>query len=638
MMLISLKLQNNRIYNIIVSIVLALLTIVAYHLNLLPATIPQNITELTIYNFSVFRLLVELLYSMGNPDWFSFFLCIPLAYMYNNLLFSKKSLKKHIVIMTLSVLIVFILLMCKSFHMVNSWDLIFADKKSFTKALFKTIGLTPMVYIVVDYLFNKTFNIIDYHCEVQIKPLKFILTTTLLLLACWSIYFVLLYPGCLAPDGLDQLAQILNNKDVCWTDNTVILLDENVILNNHHPVLYAVVLKFFVLIGRFINSYEIAFELLCVIQALLLALAFSYMMYVMKKHGLKRKLLISTFIFCAFNPLFPIYSMTIVKDAIFCVLFVLTAVQLYELLVLEKFCWLRSVLFGTTIIVFLLTRNNSFYILLLTLVCMVALFWKEKKKLLKVATNLLIPILIFQIGFINILYPVLKITPGSKREMLSIPFLQTARYVKEYPEEISETDEKIIATVLNCEGGTKGLANLYNPKHADSVKNRFNKYSTTSDLVSYFKVWAKGLVKHPDVYIEAYLNLHYGWFSFEGNDFIAYSAVSPVNITGVIPEYQGSMGSNSARSIVNKGLDLLNKNPITTLFLEMSTYTWAYLFLIIFSLKTKSKAGFIITLLSAFNFIISLVGPVAYMRYAIPMVCLAPFSMFAVLNNTKDNV
>ena len=128
------------------------------------------------------------------------------------------------------------------------------------------------------------------------------------------------------------------------------------------------------------------------------------------------------------------------------------------------------------------------------------------------------------------------------------------------------------------------------------------------------------------------------WFSFEGNDFIAYSAVSPVNITGVIPEYQGSMGSNSACSIVDKGLDLLNKNPITALFLEMSTYTWVYLFLIIFSLKTKSKAGFIITLLSAFNFIISLVGPVAYMRYAIPMVCVLPFSAFAVLNNTKDNV
>ena len=637
-MLLSKNCQNNRIYTIFVSIILSTLTITAYRLNLMPATIPENITELTVYDFSIFRLLIEFIYSVPKQDWFSFLLCIPLAYAYNNILFSKKNYKRCIVIAVFSALIIFVLLLANSFHLVDSWNLIFANKRCFAKALFKTLGLTPPVYIVLDYLFSKTFNIIDCSSMTEIKPLKFILTNTLLLMLCWSVYFFLLYPGCLTADGLDQLAQILNNKDVCWTDNTVILLDENVILNNHHPVLYALVLKFFVLIGRFINSYEIAFELLCVIQALLLALAFSYMMYVMKKHGLKRKLLISTFIFCAFNPLFPIYSMTIVKDAIFCVLFVLIAVQLYELLVLEKFCWLRSVLFGTTIIVFLLTRNNSFYILLLTLVCMVSLFWKEKKKLLKVATNLLIPILIFQIGFINILYPVLKITPGSKREMLSIPFLQTARYVKEYPEEISETDEKIIATVLNCEGGTKGLANLYNPKHADSVKNRFNKYSTTSDLVSYFKVWAKGLIKHPDVYIEAYLNLHYGWFSFEGNDFIAYSAVSPVNITGVIPEYQGSMGSNSARSIVNKGLDLLNKNPITALFLEMSTYTWVYLFLIIFSLKTKSKAGFIITLLSAFNFIISLVGPVAYMRYAIPMVCVLPFSAFAVLNNTKDNV
>ena len=377
-MLISLKLQNNRIYNIIVSIVLALLTIVAYHLNLLPATIPQNITELTIYNFSVFRLLVELLYSMGNPDWFSFFLCIPLAYMYNNLLFSKKSLKKHIVIMTLSVLIVFILLMCKSFHMVNSWNLIFANKRCFAKALFKTLGLTPPVYIVLDYLFSKTFNIIDCSSMTEIKPLKFILTNTLLLMLCWSVYFFLLYPGCLAPDGLDQLAQILNNKDVCWTDNTVILLDENVILNNHHPVLYALVLKFFILIGRFINSYEIAFELLCVIQALLLALAFSYMMYVMKKHGLKRKLLISTFIFCAFNPLFPIYSMTIVKDAIFCVLFVLTAVQLYELLVLEILLSKERIVWHNHNCVFINPKQQFLYFAFNT--CMYGCAFLEREK------------------------------------------------------------------------------------------------------------------------------------------------------------------------------------------------------------------------------------------------------------------
>lgn len=38
----------------------------------MPATIPENITELTVYDFSIFRLLIEFIYSVPKPDWFSF--------------------------------------------------------------------------------------------------------------------------------------------------------------------------------------------------------------------------------------------------------------------------------------------------------------------------------------------------------------------------------------------------------------------------------------------------------------------------------------------------------------------------------------------------------------------------------------
>ena len=44
--------------------------------------------------------------------------------------------------------------------------------------------------------------------------------------------------------------------------------------------------------------------------------------------------------------------------------------------------------------------------------------------------------------------PVNKITPSSIRETLSIPFQQTARYVSNYEDEVTEKEKKTIDKVL----------------------------------------------------------------------------------------------------------------------------------------------------------------------------------------------
>ena len=100
------------------------------------------------------------------------------------------------------------------------------------------------------------------------------------------------------------------------------------------------------------------------------------------------------------------------------------------------------------------------------------------------------------------LLPSLKITDGSIRETLSIPFQQTARYVKYYDKDLSKNDIKVIDKVLEYET----LAKRYNPTISDPVKNEFNKYTTKKELLAYLKVWFKCFFKHPLVYIEATLN------------------------------------------------------------------------------------------------------------------------------------
>lgn len=619
----------------IFSFILASFTVFSLSLKMQQAVIPETILASGAYDIALFRFIVDLVFSASVPTWYTVFISIAVAYFYKERLFKKRENKDIFLILSVSVIVVFALLLCQSYSLTDSWDLVFGNRILFAKSLLRMIGFVPMAFLIVEYLLNLNLNVTSEGSVVK-KPLKMIAINTMLFMVCWIPYFILLYPGCLAPDGFDQLAQALNQKEYCWTIYTIIPADENIILNNHHPVLYTGILKLTTLLAELIGSYEPAFEILCILQSLLLAISFSYMIYVMRKHKASEKFCLFAFLFCAFNPLIPIYGMTIVKDALFCIFFVLTAVQMYEMLMLKKISIMRSVVFLLTLLFLVFTRNNSVYILILIIVCLVFLLFRNKKKMIKIAAMLIIPVIMYQVVFINMICPALGISQSSPREMLSVPFQQTARYIKEHPEDVTEEDEVIISKILFCDGDVDVLAENYDPDIADNIKNRYRKSSTSEDFINYIKVWFKGLVKHPMTYVQAYLNLNYGWLSYEGNDFIAYSAVGPVKVAEMIKEYDGYMGNEMFRAIVNRSLNLLGRFPLTSIFLEMATYTWLYLILLYHIIKRKKKQAFLVCALAFFNYLTCLVGPVAYMRYVIPMVCLAPFAIFIVFKKQKE--
>ena len=94
---------------------------------------------------------------------------------------------------------------------------------------------------------------------------------------------------------------------------------------------------------------------------------------------------------------------------------------------------------------------------------------------------------------------------------LSIPFQQTARYVRDYGYEISEEDAEIISRALDYEN----LAEKYDPITSDPVKYTYHA-ETTEDLTAYFGLWFRQLLKHPGSAVEATMNNAYGWFYQEG--------------------------------------------------------------------------------------------------------------------------
>lgn len=115
-------------------------------------------------------------------------------------------------------------------------------------------------------------------------------------------------------------------------------------------------------------------------------------------------------------------------------------------------------------------------------------------------------VLVFVVeGIITQVYHVEKDSP---KEMFSLPFQQTARYVKEYGDEISEEEREIIAKVLDYDS----LAEIYEPMTADPVKTTYRSGSA-GDLTAYFKVWLKEFFRHPLCYVEATWNQNYYVFA-----------------------------------------------------------------------------------------------------------------------------
>lgn len=131
--------------------------------------------------------------------------------------------------------------------------------------------------------------------------------------------------------------------------------------------------------------------------------------------------------------------------------------------------------------------------------------FKRRRHILGSVTAIfLMPVLLAE-GFSASLMSYLNVNPGSSREALSLPMQQTARYVKEFGDEITEDEKAVISTVLDYEN----LAEKYDPRISDPVKRTFKSMATPEELKDYLLVWMKQFAKHPLVYFEATLNQNY---------------------------------------------------------------------------------------------------------------------------------
>lgn len=367
------------------------------------------------------------------------------------------------------------------------------------------------------------------------------------------------------------------------------MLSDTVFLNTHHPPVHTLLIHLCLVTGSSLfHSVNAGIFLYAVIQCLCVLISVSYAVKILVEK-LRVPIFYAVFmlLYCIISPLIQGYMFVVTKDILYAVFLLYFLIALYFLYLGEKSRKLYAELF-LSVLGMLLFRNDAKYLFLLSFV-IIAFFYK---KLRKTALCFVIAVLCFSILYSEIL-SLCGVTRGSIREMFSVPFQQTARYVKYHEEDITEEQKQAINNILDY----SSIAIRYNANVSDSVKSSYKEDASKEDLIRYFKVWFEMLGEHPGTYIQATMNNYYSYFYPLGNTinhlFFANSIfamehtnehIAPLGMCFYYPE-----SLEPYRNAYEHIEDLLVTFPPIAILMLPSAYTWTLILLFFYALRKKSK-------------------------------------------------
>ncbi|MBQ4271951.1 MAG: hypothetical protein II718_09005 [Clostridiales bacterium] len=457
------------------------------------------------------------------------------------------------------------------------------------------------------------------------------LTVFFTLMVIYIPHMILSYPASFMGDTDNQIRQCFKELKDPTMDylrhDPGLLLSDDVFINNHHPVAHSLLIHVFLLFSDAVfGSFNVGIFMVAILQEVLFMLTISYGFTVLLRNRLVTpRYGILVILYCFLHPHIHSFIFLITKDMFYCICFLVLMIAGYE--------WLTGVKSKRIVILMLiactgiiLSRNDGKYSLLLFFL-IAAIFFKPVRKQSIIYA---VYVLLFSSFIFNFLYPHLYFTPGSKREMLSVPFQQTARYVREYGDEVTEEEKEAINAVLKYDV----LAEKYNPDKSDNVKATFNDRATTDELVTYFRTWGKMLTKHPGVYVEATMNNYYQYFYPGTVRYMIYTfAHSEARIDETnewLEPIDKSFSYPESLDRARKAYDYFDAGyrefPLVSFFVTPAVYVWCVIILFCYVIRKRNRQSVVLMTLPLLVFLICLVGPCNgyYGRYAFPVVTALP--------------
>lgn len=590
----------------------------------------KNISKYILPIISFIALFIKLTnkgisFNYEYYEYISMFIYLIILYYLYLKVFKENNIKS---INILSAILTVIMIFGYSYEQVYSPRLAYNSDIHILVTLIKVFGfynlIKNLIYTFYDFICNHKFKERIGKLAEKFNKRPF-LYSVIILAITYGFYLIFYYPGVINPDNGNQIKEVLG-LHTRYLDS-VILLNENVTLTNFNPIIHTLVLGNLFKLGLHFGSANLGIFMFIALQEVIVILTLSYSIFFLHEEGIKPKYLIMILIIYMFIPFFPFFAMTAVKDTLYSMFVLLYIIRLYQYIKYDYTLKNYIILFIIMVLVILL-RNNGIFLILMSFP-FAAIF---KKKYLKRTLALSGVVVLFLIGY-NMILPLFDIPNTSVREALSVPFQQTARYVSDYPEDVTEYEHDIIDKILNYED----LADRYNPELSDAVKNEYNIYATDEDLKNYFKVWGKMFFKHPDSYLNATISNNYGYLYPN-----TYSWYIYYKLNKILP----NEGYNYHYNNLEDGR-LFLKNyaysykyiPILQYSVSCGFYTWIYVVLALVLLKSKKKELLLIITPAFAMILMNMVGPAnTYFRYVLPYAISLPLILVLVIKEINPTI
>lgn len=438
-----------------------------------------------------------------------------------------------------------------------------------------------------------------------------------------SVPYLLLYaPGLNIFDTHDQILQFFGFPSY---------IGDGSALSDHHPVFLTLVYGAFMKLGLFLGDPNIGQMLYSLLSMAAIALCWGYALATLYEAGLSKKACLCIAAFVALYPVLALYAFNMCKDvsaAPFVLLFAAKMIRLHQ----TDGAVMRESRFAVSLFIaafmLMLTRKPSMYALAFAAVLMIIRFRGVRVRL---AAVLLGAVMLFQFGYNGAVLPAMGVIPGETREMLSIPFQQTARYLITYPDDVTPEEMDAVSRVLDVEHSVAH----YDPRLSDPVKDTSNP-ELGDHLGDYVSAWISMGLRHPGVYLDAWLNMIYGYFYPSDSNTIVCLTLNSPDEGGVV------LTQNEALADLRLALhDLiyftLRKIPGAGALFYVNTITWAFLFLLVYMVKRGGLRAAAPWMFFFGTLGICMLSPKSgEIRYLMPILYALPVMMGAALLPGRD--
>ncbi|MBR1707672.1 MAG: hypothetical protein IJ719_02435 [Clostridia bacterium] len=445
------------------------------------------------------------------------------------------------------------------------------------------------------------FRIIKY---IQSRPFS---ASFSFLLLCYLPSLVISYPAIFMGDTVDQIKEALSSGPY----------------GNAHPFLHTMIIRLCLKIGLSFSSVNMGIFIYTIIQMLVIILAISWSVKRLSDIGAPIQVQLLLLICYAVTPFLRAYLFLVTKDVLFSAILFLVVISGFSYALEGKKRYFFFLFFFSLLT--MLFRLEGIIHVVVFLISIYMIFLQRRKQCLLVIMSCITGYVLWT----NIILPALNVIPGSRGEPFSIPFQQTAYYVKKLNDEVEQEEREAIDAVLDY----NLIGQNYSAYNADPVKSTFREDCTSEELKRYLLTWLKMGLKHPEIYLNAFISQKYNMFyPITENVSLLYSyGYSQFLMKSNI--FQGRVFYPRWTRPIQTRLDeieeIIARSPIFGISYSHAFIMWILVLWTFYLIDKKAKRSIAFISPLLIHVILLLLGPMdgMYIRYLYPIALILPFEI-----------